>query len=187
MAYFCNDFQSVYLPAGDWVGNEPLLDSMVEEIEPGFDLVLEWPGEMDLPEQRALHVRLAPLKAHIACVVINPRGLSLADLSEQLQLLTPAFPVNLEPVDNPEVTQLAQNSAVGRVWHPGQGDCPVSDCAYQVVKLPFSSLREITQVLKQLDQALLKGDQRVGIFLQAAPNSTQRALETRTVIELMDM
>ena len=186
VAYFCNDFHSVYLSAGDWVDKESLLDAMIEEIEPGFDLILEWPAEMSLSQQQTLCARLAPLEAYIACIVINPVGVSLTALSEQLQLLTPLFPVNLEPLDNPQVTQLAQVSAVGQVWHPGQDECPVSDCAYQVVSLPFSSLREITQVLKQLDQTLT-GDQRGGVFLASAPHSTQRALETRTVIELMGM
>jgi len=186
VAYFCNDFSSVFLAADDWVANESLLDVMIEEIEPGFDLVLEWPAEMSLSEQRALCARLAPLKAYIACIVINPRGASLADLSEQLQLLTPLFSVNLEPLDDAEGIPLAQGSDVSRVWYPGQGDCPVSGCAYQVVKLPFSSLRETTQVLKQLDQTL-SDEQRGGVFLAAAPHSTQRALETRTVIELMEM
>lgn len=186
VAYFCNDFSSMYLPVGDWVGNESVLDTLLEEIEPGFDLVLEWPVGMDLSGQRGLLAQLEPLKSYIACVVLDPGDTAPADLHEQLQLLSSVFAVNFEPSERQDVIRLMQDFALGCVWYPGQEDFPVSGCAYQVVKMPSASLREITPILKQLDQ-FLTGDQRAGVFLQAAPNSAQRALEARTVIELMGM
>lgn len=191
VAYFCNDFRSVYLTAGDWVGNTVLLDTMVEDLDPGFDLVLEWPSDLSLAQHRALCKQLAPLQNNIACVVVNTAALDLAGLRELLQILSAYFTLNITPpadleLTTLELTALLRAFSAGVLWYPMQAPLVASNCRYQLVVLPCIGLREMTPVLQQLDK-MLTATQRVGVFLQAQERSPQRALELRTVIELMEM
>jgi len=192
VAYFGNDFRSVYLCADEWAGNTALMASIAEEMEPGFDLVLQWPAGLDAAQSVAQLCELEPLQQLIACVVLNANGGKLSALREIIQILNPHFvlnldfPLNVKPQDKACFVALAAEFALGRVWYPQNSDAPFQACAYQVVKLACTDLREMTAVLQQLDKMLTES-QRCGVFLQPAAQSPQRALELRTVIELMEI
>lgn len=188
VAYFMNDFRAVYLPDTDWYENRQLIDTVVEELEDDFELVLQWPSGITPQAMVDALEWLAPLKKNIACMVLAGDVKLIAQLEQCLQKLAGHYPVNLDctlPVST-QVRAIAKEFGAGFVW---RGDDEIHDLMmadYQLVVVPCPDLRQGARMLKVLQSAVGEGT-RIGIFLEAAPQSPQRALELRTIIELMEM
>lgn len=189
VAYFMNDFRAVYLTDADWFDNYQLIELIVEELEDDFELVLQWPSDITPQVIRVALKWLAPLERNIACMVIQADAQSPASLKQCLQALA-RFSINLdcsEPV-NPGVLTIAREFDAGFVWRGDEETQHLLMGDYQHVVTPCSDLRQATAMLRLLQTAVIgRAQPRIGVFLEAAPQSPQRALELRTVIELMRM
>lgn len=188
LAYFMNDFQAVYLRPDDWCREDEQLEAIAGELEDGrFELVLEWPLIERSEQIRRLLDALKPVQGHIACMVLDADTLSPALLREVCEGLGARFPVNfLAQTQEGRRAVCVQGREAGIVWTPSQGESLIPGDDYQVVRLPFRKLREIKPVLAQL-RPLLDRNIRVGVFLEPHAQAPQRALEVRTLIELMGL
>ncbi len=186
IAYFMNDFPAVYLSAEDWFGQPDLLEVLVEELEPGFELVLQWPAGITLQRLEEMCKILAPLRGYIACMVLDATGVAEPQLEACMKRLVAEYSLNLSCSSSQQnqLQVLAERYGVNFVWH-GEA-LKLGNGRYQVVSLATLSLREYTPILKRL-QAQMNAEQRAAVFLEPAPETAQRALELRTVIELMAM
>mgnify|MGYP001814523855 CR=1 FL=1 len=182
LAYFMNDFQAVYLQPAEWSERPGQVEALADELEDDrFELVLEWPGlEHSSEIQQSLDL-LEPLQGHIACLVLDTDVLSPDLLRQVYQGLEARFPINLQGANLG-----ALEGAAGCVWTPSR-EIDLSPAGnYQVVRIPCLGLREIKPVLQQLKPLLQRG-MRTGIFIEAHAQAPQRALEVRTLIELMEL
>ena len=183
-----NDFQAVYLQPDDWSREDPQLEAIAGELEDGhFKLVLEWPALERSTQIQPLLDALQPLQGHIACVVLNMDALPPDLLREVYEGLVARYPVNfMGRMRELKHAARSLDPAAGFVWTPLQGEALIAGEGYQVVRLPCRTLREIKPVLQQL-RTLLERDNRVGIFLEPHVQAPHRALEVRTMIELMGL
>lgn len=188
MAYFMNDFHAVYLPDVDWFENFQLLEEFVEELDDNFELVLQWPSGITPRAINDALIWLAPLAQNIACMVLPVDAQSPSQLKQCVQAFSGKYPVNLDctrPV-SAEILMIAEEFGAGYVWRGDGESRHLMMGDYQLVILPCPDLRLGTAMLRVLQKA--GGEQaRIGVFLEAAAQSPQRALELRTVIELMGM
>lgn len=188
LAYFMNDFRSVFLPANDWFGQPQQLAHIAEELEGAFELVVEWPSGVYGVESEAVLDQLEPLRGHIASVVVNVEGAALRSLESLLQAIGHRYAVSLQSTTSLSEAQLAlaKDSEAGIVWFPQLQLDPELRGPYQVVRLPCLDLREIRTILSKLTGIVERGI-RVGLFIEPGEQSPQRAKEVRTLIELLDL
>lgn len=188
LAYFMNDFRAVYLRAVDWCRDEAQITAIADELDDGFQLVLEWPapgGELDTA---AILSKMLPLQQNIACVVLNIDLLASDCLPTAIHAIAACYPLNLSSrkLDEAGRRALSLQYSCGFVWCPQRLEALVPAPDYQVVVMPCSKLREIRSSLVELEAFLQQGV-RVGLFILAAEQSAERALEVRTLIELMGL
>ena len=188
LAYFMNDFRALYLPGNTWNESEAQLDTIADELDEGFELVIEWPSPGDGQDIEATLSKLAPLKQNIACVVVDVDGVSEPVLEAAYQAIARDYAINFRSsmLDADAQEALARQHEVGFVWHPDQLETPVIAVQYQVVCLPCQSLRDMKSVLTRLRPFLLQ-EARAGLYFEPAAQSVFRALEARTLIELMGL
>ena len=188
VAYFMNDFPAVFLSDSDWFENNGLIEQLVEELEDGFELVLQWPADVTPQAIEAALKRLAPLEQNIACMVLKVDAQSPVQIRQRLQKLAGKYAVSLDCQSAPgaKISALASEFGAGFVWRGETGKPMLAQGAYRLIRLPCLGLRQASTILKAL-QASPGGRTRIGIFLEPDPRSPQRALELRTVIELLGM
>ncbi|MCP4008124.1 MAG: hypothetical protein GY726_01265 [Proteobacteria bacterium] len=188
LAYFMNDFRALYLPGNTWNESEAQLDTIADELDEGFELVIEWPSPDDVQDIEATLSHLAPLRQNISCVVVDVDGVSEPVLEATYQAIARDYFINFRSsmlgADVQET--FARQHEAGFVWYPDQLEAPVIAAQYQVVCLPCQSLRDMKSVLARLRPFLLQ-EARAGLFLEPAAQSVFRALEVRTLIELMGL
>ncbi len=186
LAYFMNDFRAVYLLCEDWCESEAQITAIADELEEGFDLVIEWPPLSDAQDVEAILTQLDPLRRNIACIVLNIDGVSAAALDAVARALQKDYTVNLSSkiLDTLAQQELAVQYGMGFTWFPALSEAPVSSVHYQVVCLPCQSLRDMKAVLGKL-RLTIERNIRTGLFFEPSAQSTDRALEVRTLIELM--
>lgn len=188
VAYFMNDFGAVYLAAADWFENYGLIDKVVEELEDNFELVLQWPATITPKAMSDALEWIVPLEKNIACMVLPADAKSVAQLKQSLQILAGRYAVNLDctqPV-SVDVYAIAQEFKAGFVWRGDNETQYLMMGDYQLVVAVCPDLRRGTAMLKVLQNIRDEGS-RIGVFLEADLQSPQRALELRTVIELLGM
>lgn len=188
IAYFMNDFQAVYLEAVEWYEQPDQLRAIVDELEDDcFEFVLEWPTLEHGRQIQQVLKTIVPLRKHIACIVLDIDTLPDSLVREICDALNGRFPINFKSrAAAEERRELTQHEAAGFVWKPAQSTELSAAGRYQVVSLPCLELRAIKAVLQQV-RPLLDQGVRVGLFLDADRLTPQRALEVRTVIELMGL
>jgi len=187
LAYFMNDFRAVYLPSAAWNESEAQTAAIADELEEGFELVIEWPSSY-APDIQAILGRLAPLKENIACVVLNVDGLSGVELDTVHAAISRDFNINFfsHTMSVEAQKALAKQYETGVVWRQELSETPILHTPYQVVCLPCQSLRDMKSVLEQL-RPLIDQNARVGLFFEPSEHSAQRALEVRALTELMGL
>ncbi len=190
IAYFMNDFRAVYLLESDWFENHQLIEAIAEELEEKFELVLQWPPDVTPQTIDEVLQQLTPLEQNVACMVLQADAQSPAALKQCVQKLVRRYAVNFDcslPV-SAETLATAKEYGIGFVWRGDDNTQHLMTGDYQLVVLPCPDLRQASAMLKRLQNAGREQAQpRIGIFLEASTHSPQRALELRTVIELMGM
>jgi len=193
IAYFMNDFPAVYLLADDWLADDgqeqvQFFEVLQAELEPGFDLILQWPSGLSGHDNTALLRRLTPLSDNIACLVLDVSGYSEQLLQQSIYQLSAYYPLNLDCPATPsaKIRSIAEIARAGFVWHGEAQGVPLMVGEYQVLSLACLPLRDYTPLLRQF-QSLMSEGQRAGLFIAPAAQTAQRALELRTVIELLDL
>ena len=187
IAYFINDFRAVYLAADMWVHNARFTEEIADEIDADFELVIEWPASIT-DETDNLLSQLSLLKNNIAsiiCTVHEPHDQALHDT---LETLSQHYPISLYSsiVKDSGLIALAKQYQASVVWYPELNPAPLYSHGYQVVVLPCYELRTINTTLEKLSKLLKRGI-RIGLFFEPAPQSPERAMQTRELIELLDM
>jgi hypothetical protein len=188
LAYFMNDFRAVYLPCSAWYKNVTQIESIADELDEKFELILEWPTLDHVSKIQPTLSMLAPLKEDISCVVINTGNMSASLLDEICRDVSCDYVINLDckNIGTEQHFALLKKYGAGLVWSPNKSAAPVYAAKYQVVMLPFQSLRDTKSVLDKLKPLLDQGI-RAGLFIEPAKESPKRALEVRTLIELLEL
>lgn len=188
LAYFMNDFRAVYLPCTAWFESDTRINEIANELDEGFDLVVEWPPLVDVLAIESVLSGLDPIRQNIACVVLDIDAMSTPVLVASYQAIGKRYTLNFRSreLDTKARETLARQYETRFVWFPGQPEASVSGGSYQVVCLPFMSLRDMKSVLLQL-RPLVERDIRIGLFFEPAGQSVFRAMEVRTLIELMGL
>lgn len=186
-AYFMNDFRAVYLPADVWYDKPQQIQQIAKELDTSFDLVLEWPVASTKSCKTGLS-QLLPLRDNIASLVLNIDNATLKILTGAIKALAKHHPValNSEDPNDPKLLDLAKHHKASVVWHPALSDKPIAYNGYQVVRLACQDLRKIKTTLITAQQQSAK-DNRFGLFFEPAPKSAQCAMQTRQLIELLDI
>jgi len=182
-----NDFQAVYLAGSDWY-EEAHYRIIVDELEHGFELVVEWPGQSESLTTESVLARLVPLRSSIACLVLDVDVLSGEELAEICSRTGGRYAINLtsKRLGVRELAALAGRLGAGLVRYPEHAELPAIKTDYQVVCMPCQGVRERKGILVEL-RGVLEPGRRAGLFLQPAAESPQRAQEVRTLIELMEL
>lgn len=188
LAYFMNDFRAVYLPCSAWFEATDQLEVIIDEMDERFELIIEWPELESAGSIAATLSRLVPLKSNISCVVVNVGDLPGHLLDDTCWAISEHYTISLNSklLDSIEQNALRKRYRAALVWHPGRTEAPTATGDYQVVTLPCQSLRDIRPVLQQITPLLDRGV-RVGLFIEPAGESAKRAMEVRTLIELMEL
>ncbi len=188
LAYFMNDFRALYLPGNTWNDPETQLDAIADEMDEGFELVIEWPSPGGGQDIETTLSKLTPLRQNISCVVVDVDGVSEPVLEATYHTIAQNYAINFRSstLDADAQETLARQHEAGFVWYPDQLEKPVIPVQYQVVCLPCQSLRDMKSVLTRLRPFLLQ-ETRAGLFFEPAAQSVFRALEARTLIELMGL
>lgn len=188
LAYFMNDFRVVYLPCADWFESGPQIAMIADELDETFELVIEWPPFTHGQDIEATLSRLAPLAQNISCIVLNVDGASGAELDAAYQAIAKRYATNFysKTMDTQAQEVLAQQYETGFVWLPERTRTWILPVRYQVVCLPSQSLREMKSLLDQL-RPTIEHNTRVRLFFEPAEQSASRALEVRTLTELMGL
>lgn len=188
LAYFMNDFRAVYLPGMAWNQSDAQITAIADELDEDFELIIELPSPGDRQNIEASLSRLAPLRQNISCVVVDIDDLSEPVLDAGYHSIAEHYTINFrsKSMDAKAQDVLARQYETGFVWHPGQSDTPVSVVNYQVICLPCQSLRDMKSVLSRL-RPFLEQDTRAGLFFEPAEQSVDRAMEVRTLAELMGL
>jgi hypothetical protein len=188
LAYFMNDFRAVYLRCADWYEPEEQIAEIAAELDDRFELILEWPPLTDEQNLKTTLSLLAPLAQNIACIIVNVDGVLMPELTATYSAIAACFAVNFysKTLDTQAQKVLAREFETGFVWDPGQAEAPILAVGYQVVRLPCQSLRDIKSVLHRL-QPSIEQHTRAGLFFEPARQSVHRAMEVRTLTELMGL
>jgi hypothetical protein len=195
LAYFMNDFRALYLPWQAWCGNadqiKAIADEIADEIARDFELVIEWPPQDEIAGIESALVRLAPLEQHICAVVVLPNnfehGMRDPLLDVYCQAIGALYTVHLDVDFADSVADFSGlEGRTGFVWHPDQSIEPCPRDGYLIVRLPCQDLRSIKATLIEL-KPLIDKNIRIGLFIEPAVQSVQRAMEVRTLIELMGL
>jgi hypothetical protein len=188
LAYFMNDFRAVYLPCSAWFEATGQLEAIIDEMDERFELIIEWPKPDSTGSIAAMLSRLVPLKPNISCVVVNVDDLPSHLLDNTCRAISEHHTISLNSklLDATEQNALRKRYRAALVWHPGLSEAPTATGDYQVVTLPCQGLRDIRPVLEQIRPLLDRGV-RVGLFIEPAGESAKRAMEVRTLIELMEL
>ncbi len=188
LAYFMNDFGAVYLLSADWFGQETNIAEIAAELDDRFELIIEWPPLTEEQNIKATLSVLAPLAQNIACIVINIDGVSTPQRKAAYCTIAARYTVNFysKTLNVKAQKELAQTYGAGFVWDPRQSQAPILAVGYQVVCLPCQSLRDIKSVLYRL-RPCIEQNIRAGLFFEPAKQSVHRAMEVRTLTELMGL
>jgi hypothetical protein len=188
LAYFMNDFRAVYLLCADWFGPGAQIAEIAAELDECFELIVEWPPLTDEQNAKTTLSVLESLAQNVACIVINVDGISAPDLTIAHSAISERYAVNFysKTLDTQAQNALVREYQTGFVWDPRQAEAPISPVDYQVVRLPCQSLRDVKSVLHQL-RPFIEQDARAGLFFEPAKQSVHRAMEVRTLTELMDL
>ena len=188
LAYYMNDFRVVYLPCTAWFESGAQITMIADELDETFELVIEWPPITPGQDIETTLSRLAPLAKNISCIVLSIDDISRAALDTAYQAITKYYDINFcSKTMNAQAQEvLARQYETGFVWFPRQTKTWTLLVPYQVVCLPCPNLREMKSLLDQLRPAIERNT-RVGLFFEPAEQSAGRALEVRTLIELMDL
>jgi hypothetical protein len=188
LAYYMNDFRVVYLPCAAWFESGAQIAMLSDELDDAFELVIEWPPLTHGQDIEATLSRLAPLAQNISCIVLNVDGISGAELNAAYQAIATYYDINFcsNAMDIQAQEVLARQYETGFVWFPARTTTWALAAPYQVVRLPCQSLREMKPLLDQL-RSVIEPNTRVGLFFEPAEQSAGRALEVRTLIELMGL
>ncbi len=188
LAYFMNDFGAVYLSCASWFGPEAKIAEIASEMDDRFELIIEWPPLTDAQDIKTALSALAPLAQNIACIVVNVDDNSTPERMAAYSAISACYVINIysKTLDIQTQKSLAQTCGAGLVWDPRQSDAPSLPADYQVVFLPCQSLRDIKSVLHRLRPSIEKNI-RAGLFFEPAKQSVHRAMEARTLTELMGL
>ncbi len=188
LAYYMNDFRVVYLPSAAWFESGAQIALIADELDETFELVIEWPPLTHGQDIETTLSRLAPLAQNISCIVLNVDGASGAVLDAAYQAIAKYYDINFcSKTMNVQAQELfARQYEAGFVWFPGRTKTWALTVPYQVVSLPCRSLRDMKSLLDQL-RPVIEHNTRVGLFFEPAEQSAGRALEVRTLIELMGL
>lgn len=190
-AYFMNDFRAVYLPADVWHGKPEAIQAMAEELDETFELVLEWPYPHQGDIDAILH-QLSPLERNIANIVFKLQSDGDGDgdtaLKQAISAVSKHYAVSLnsDNLTNKTLIALAKQHHTNVVWHPNCSLKPALTGDYQVICLPCQRLRGITDILKTLKKLPINNT-RIGLYIEPAPQSAQRAMACRDLIELLKL
>lgn len=181
-----NDFRAVYLPADAWWNNPNVITQIADDLDEEFDIVLEWPRNHSESIDTMLTL-ISPLAQNIASIVFNAHPLS-DRWTKAINAVAQTYSVaiNSNQATNSQLIELANQHKTSIVWHPAITDKPILSRRYQVVCLPCQDLRHIKVILDKL-QDLLLDNIRVGLFFEPTTQSTQQAMETRDLIELLGL
>ena len=186
LAYFMNDFRVVYLPCTGWYESAAQITAIADEMDEDFELIIQWPPRVEADDVDEILARLEPLRQNIACIVLSIDDISEAVLDAVCGTVSKDYVVNLSSriLDSKAQRELALQYDAGFVWFPVLSEAPVLCGQYQVVCLPCQGLREMKTVLDKL-HPIVDRDIRAGLFFEPAEQSVNRAIEVRTLIELM--
>lgn len=188
LAYYMNDFRVVYLPSAAWFESGAQIALIADELDETFELVIEWPPLTHGQDIETTLSRLAPLAQNISCIVLNVDDVPGVVLEAAYQAIAKYYDINFSSKTmNAEAQAVfARQHEAGFVWFPRQTKTWVLPVRYQVVSLPCRSLRDMKSLLDQL-RPVIEHNTRVGLFFEPADQSAGRALEVRTLIELMGL
>lgn len=190
LAYFMNDFRAVYLPVIAWLESEQQIAAITEELDENFELVIEFPPLGAGQDIETALLKLEPIGKNISCVVVDVDGVSEPVLKAAYRAISERYAINFcsNKLDANAREALLRQYQVGFVWHPEQSESEalISAAPYQVVCLPCQSLRDVKSVLARL-RPILEQPTRVGLFFEPAERSVHRAMEVRTLTELMGL
>lgn len=181
ITYFCNDFRAMYLPSETWYQQPYFIKLLTQELfaEIFFDLVLEWPYGLLTREANEVLAQLQSLKAHIRSFVIMPEAGKGVD-----QKLVLTFE-QIRTYKERGFEKFDHQNQVGLIDWRDQ-EFKLSHAGYYILNVPCLTLREFKPILMQLKEQL-KLQMRVGIFIEPSSLSAQRAIEVRTMLELMNL
>lgn len=184
IAYFMNDFQAVYLTPKMWFNNAELIASVADEIEGVFDLVVELPSAISMDNIQATLDQLNVLNPHIACLVLNID--SINNIEPIIEFIQAQYDVSLTQQNNDStlILSLAKRYKTKLVWYFDQTIEIPNASGYQVIILPCLELRVMRAFIEQTKLACTEKNQ-TGIFIEASRKSTEFALQSRTLIELL--
>lgn len=188
IAYFSNDFRGVYLPFDTWYEQPGFVHMLAQELEAGFELTIGWPSLVQDRSVKAILDQLSPLQGAIRSVVIDAAAVGGEVCFRWAEEIGQHYTVVFDHM-TAEIATLAEQKNGARhcgVWRPALSDEPAMSGSLLIVILPCQSLRDIKQILSQLSAAARRGV-RIRLFFEPAAQSAARAMETRTLIELMGL
>lgn len=185
LAYFMNDFRAVYLPSAAWYDKPQAIAAIAEELEGDFELVLEWPPLESMKSVTSKLKQLSPLKEYVRAVVIANPGDNIDSRKEQIEIIGEQYVVAMDDhslgvADNTITAQYTTH------WQLMEQTEAANKSALMIIILPCLSIREIRSVVDKFKPCIERGT-TVRLFFEPMPQSPERAIETRTLIELMGL
>lgn len=195
LAYYCNDYRSVLAPVDHWaISPAEAIATLIEEIDPGFSVVLELPGAglpgtgLDADELLDL---LSPMGGQLRALSWRPADDDFsAKTLDDAARLADDFPLVLDYGNNhPQkeaLDTLRAGTGASRLWRPQEENAPLEAGRFLLALVTEPDLVLLRGVLEQM-AGWLAGDRSGGLFLEPTPQAPELAKQCRILAELMEI
>lgn len=199
LGYYSNRLRAVLVPAGIWQG-QPEFDTWLEDIDPGFRLVLEWQLDVDTEDAQAVCSKIAE-RIQAARVLADNVDAWLLTLSGDgdvdgavveavVKRMAEWRPVCLElgrRTLSPDTLSTLKALGVSFAWQADSGGSPDGSGKFLVAISSAADARGQREIIGQVnDWAEQSGQERRGaaVFF-TGPAAADHAAQARVVAEMM--